>query len=537
MELKNIPFSELPFSKLFIDYISGNTGVSRFYHYPCREQDVFKKKCAESEFNIDRNRVADFLVSFNKQFSGNDAVFNNIEKLREKDTQAVVTGQQLTMHGGPLFTVLKILSAISLAKKLKKKLNREVIPVFWLADEDHDFEEINHIRIPGTDDYNTVVYETDSAEKRISDLYLDKELVNEFNNEVFELLDGTDFSSKLQAEISNCYKPGVSLNDAFATWIMKLFDHHGLVLCGSNNEEVKALSTDLMKKSVTHSSGIKKQVEYISSELEQEGYHAQVQVYQSNLFHISDKGKREKISVTGNTWQTDSREWTKEELTDEIENHPAHFSPNVFLRPVIQDTILPAIAYVGGPGEIAYYAQMQPIYEVFNKKMPVIWPRYSATIAETAISRILNKLPFSFPEYNQRIEDLEKSYVMQTEKADPEPVFGKWKGEIKELEKEKSRFVREIDASLGPAVGKATAVYFSELDKLKGKLYRSLKEQESVQLNRISKIKQNLFPGNVLQERQIAFIYFMNKYGPDIWDKLYDELYNTDPFTHKLVEL
>lgn len=536
MEIKNIPFRELPFSKLFNEYINGEPVINRYFHYPCRENDIFKRKSEQQELNIDRNKIADILISLNKQYTQDEAVFNNIEKLRENNTQAVVTGQQLTIHGGSLFTVLKIVSAISLAKKLNKDLKSNVVPVFWLADEDHDFDEINTINIPADKGLSTVMYESDSGDKRVADLSLNK-LINEFNDDVFELLDGTDFSSRLQADITNCYKPGTTLNDAFAAWILNLFGHHGLVLCGSNNKEVKSLTADFMKKSVVLSSQIKSQVEFISSQLEEDGYHAQVQVYQSNLFYISEQGKREKISVTGKKWQSESQVWTEDELTDHINRNPEDFSPNVFLRPILQDTILPTIAYIGGPGEIAYYAQMQPIYEVFNKKMPVIWPRYSATIAETSISRIMNKLPFSFPEYNQRIEDLEKAYVMQTEATDPEPLFGKWKGEIKELEEEKSKFIREIDESLGPAVGKATAVYFSELDKLKGKLYRSLKEQESVQLNRISKIKQNLFPRNALQERQIAFIYFMNKYGPDIWDNLYDQLYDSDPFTHKLVEL
>lgn len=536
MQLTQIPFSELPFSKLFNDYISGESTVNRYYHFPCREKDIFKKKYEETGLSVRRDTIADILTSLNEQYTDREAVFVNIDKLRDPDTRVVVTGQQLTMHGGPVFTVLKIISAISLAQKLTRQLNTDVVPVFWLADEDHDFEEINHVNLPSDNGFENVVYETDSENKRVSDLLLDQQVI-EFNEEVFELLDGTDFSSKLQAEIDQCYKKGASLKDAFAAWILKLFGDYGLVLCGSNIKEVKDLTADLMKKSVELSDEIKQQVEYVSSKLEEDGYHAQVQVYESNLFHIAENGARDKISTDGKTWKTDERSWSADELMAEIDRNPERFSPNVFLRPILQDSVLPTIAYVGGPGEIAYYAQMQPIYEAFNKKMPVVWPRFSATIAETAISRIIGKLPFSFPEYNQRIEDLEKAYVKQTESIDPEPLFGRWKGEIKELEKEKTNFIREIDASLGPAVGKATAVYFSELDKLKGKLYRSMKEQESVQLNRIAKIKHSLFPGNALQERQIAFIYFMNKYGPDIWDKLFEQLDESEPFTHKLVEL
>jgi len=180
---------------------------------------------------------------------------------------------------------------------------------------------------------------------------------------------------------------------------------------------------------------------------------------------------------------------------------------------------------------------MKEMYQIFDRKMPVIIPRFSITLVESAIDRILEKLPFEVQTYNDRIEDLEKRFVDQTEEVDIEKFFGIWKQQMEDLTSAKKDEIKEIDPSLAGSVGKAKAVYFSELDKLKGKVYRSVKQQENVQLNRISKIKNNLFPNGNLQEREIAFIYFMNKYGNDIWIELMALIEDDIPDNHKLIYL
>jgi bacillithiol biosynthesis cysteine-adding enzyme BshC len=237
------------------------------------------------------------------------------------------------------------------------------------------------------------------------------------------------------------------------------------------------------------------------------------------------------------TWSIPDKRWSTSQLEDEIESNPERFSPNVFLRPICQDQLLPVAAYVGGPGEIAYYAQMKAFYDVFDHKMPVILPRFSITIFESAIDRILEKLPFDWSHYRERIEDLEKEFVEASESVNIEKIFGIWRSQIDELSRAKREEIGEIDPSLKGSVGKAKAAYFSELDKLKGKVYRSVKDQEQVQLDRIRRIKHNLFPNNNLQEREIAFVYFMNKYGTDIWGNLLSELKDEEPFDHFTLHL
>jgi len=210
----------------------------------------------------------------------------------------------------------------------------------------------------------------------------------------------------------------------------------------------------------------------------------------------------------------------------------------VFLRPLLQDNLFPTLGYAAGPGELAYYGQMKQVYNLFESDMPVIFPRLSATFIEPAINRIIDELPFEFSEYSQRIEDLDAAYVDRSEKIDIEDLFSEWKQKVKQIASLKKEKVAEVDQTLNGAAGKATAVYFGELDKLKGKVYRAVKQQDQTQLNRIRKIKQNLYPGGNLQERSVAAIYYMNKFGLGIWDNLLASLDEGETFDqHKLVEL
>jgi uncharacterized protein YllA (UPF0747 family) len=200
--------------------------------------------------------------------------------------------------------------------------------------------------------------------------------------------------------------------------------------------------------------------------------------------------------------------------------------------------MVPTLGYVAGPGELAYYGQMKKMYKFFKRSMPAIFPRMSATIIEPSIDRILDELPFEIADYEGRIEDLESKYVERSNQPDIEEIFNDWKQKVEEISEGHKAEIKDIDSTLEGAAGKATAVYFGELDKLKGKVYRSVKQQEETQIKRIRKIKANLFPEGIPQERIISFIYFMNKYGIDIWDRLLQELDENEKFDqHKLIYL
>jgi bacillithiol biosynthesis cysteine-adding enzyme BshC len=538
LQVTNYSFEHLPFSKLFKTYIHNFDEISDFFETNPFNLDAISQKVEAFTFQGDREKTASILSTFNEQFGIDEAAIHNIERLKNDESLVIVTGQQLGVYGGPLYTVLKTISTIHIAQNLEKKFDRPVIPVFWLADEDHDYDEVRQITV--IDDNNPQTFSLPPKREQlptVAELSMPEE-ISGMRNELKEALYDTDFSDDLWDLLDESFNKNNSFFEAFGLFISRLFSKHGLVLAGSNQPDVKQATSECIKTSIQQADKIRNGLEKQSESLA-EKYHQQVTLYDSNLFYLNDDNGRTKINRNGNGWKTDGNiTWDTSQLVKEIETYPERFSPNVFLRPILQDAFLPTLGYVAGPGETAYYGQMKGMYQCFDLDMPVIFPRLSATLIEPAIDRIYNELPFEFYEYANRIEDLESDFVDRTDQHDIEVLFDDWQGKVEELSDSKKKDIAGIDPTLEAASEKATSIYINELNKLKGKVYRSVKKQEETQLNRIRRIKANLFPKNGLQERTIAAIFFMNKYGIDIWDKLLKELDSDEEFNqHKLVYL
>jgi len=539
VNLTSTTFDHLPFSTLFKDFISGNESIHQFFESSAPGFQALLETADQLEFYQDRSRIVKLLSQFNAGFDAPESTQRQVELFSDPESLAVVTGQQVTLLGGPLFTIYKTITAINTARKLHKMTGRPVIPVFWLADEDHDLEEVSELGFIGQRGTSKISYQLKNfidGAPAAADLMLDEEY-ERFVADVFNELDETNFSEKLRLEIDQCYTKNRTFSEAFGRWLLHLFSNSGLVLAGSNTKSIKQFTTSIFKTAVEKQHQLESSLDNATYNLMEAGYHGQVQVQPSNLFYFDTQDHRQKIQFDGNDWSAAGTIWSTSELLADIDERPHRFSPNVFLRPLVQDHLLPVAAYVGGPGEIAYYAQMKEFYTVFGKRMPSIIPRISATLVERAIDRISGELPFQWTEYSRRTEDLETAYVKKTDDSDLERLFRVWRGHVEELSRFKSKEIRAIDPTLEASAGKTTAIYLHELDKLKGKVYRSVKEQNQIQIQRIRRIQNNLFPNGSLQEREIAFIYYMNKYGVRVWDKLRELLEDETPYTHKKIYL
>lgn len=539
MNIDHLPFSSFTFSNLFNSYINGDNSLKPFFEtYPFDDAEV-KKHLEAFSFTGERSEIVPWLKDFHSDFNTTRETEQSISKLATSDAAAVVTGQQCTIFGGPLFTIYKIITAIIQAKRWEERYERPFIPVFWIADEDHDFDEVAEIGIPANKKWRLFQYaDRTGVGERVADIKFNDE-IERVKRDLESSLFDTDFSEELWSLINSSYKSGNTFGNAFGQLILDLFGKHGLILAGSNSKKSKYLVADTMIHSISdHQS----QYDALSSQtdkLTDAGFKNQVQLQTSNLFYIDDQKKRNKIHFDGKLWvvPNSDQKWTHKELTKAINDNPEDFSPNVFLRPIIQDKLLPVASYVAGPGETAYYAQMKSFYHQFDMKMPVIMPRFSATLIESGIERIIQKLPFSIPEYSGRIEDLEADYIKKTDSPDVEKIFGIWQSRVRAESKSSIEQVADIDPTLKKSAEKSLTAFFNELENLKGKVYKSLKDNEKTQLTRIDKIKLSLFPNRNLQERETAYIYFMNKYGVDLWDKLIAELNNEVPDSHKIIYL
>lgn len=539
MKIRSSSFRNYPFTELFRDYTDWNESIRPFFEYNPFNLTDYRKRSQDLIFNTSRSDLIHFLTDYNLNYGAEDQTLKTIKLLAKDDVFTVVTGQQVSVYGGPLFTVYKIITAIVTADRLTNELGKTVIPVFWLADEDHDFDEVSSINILDGDVHSehTVDYDN-SIENRVVEKVLGEQLTD-FKRKIRDALPATDFSDDLWEILDQCYSSSETFGTSFGRIILKLFGKYGLILAGSNHDGLKKLIIEPLVKSVRDVAMHHQTLSNSTKALAENKYHTQVTVQSSNLFHIGEDGSREKLQNSENKWFTDGSKssLSSEELIRKIESQPEQFSPNVFLRPVIQNHILPVISYVAGPGEIAYHAQMRDYYQQFGIKMPVITPRFSATLIESSIDRIIGKLPFEVHNYFDRIEDLEKDFMKQSDSPDLESLFENWKSSISNLSEIYIPEISNIDPTLRKSTDKTVTQFFSELDKLKGKLYRSIKESEKVQIQRIRRVQTNLYPNRNLQEREISFITYLNKHGLDLCDRLIDELDKDELNTHKLIYL
>lgn len=536
MDQDHCQFHQLPFSKLFNTYTSDYQKLEKYFTVNPFDEEAFVEKAASITSGAYKKQYAEELESYHELLGIEEKQAELRKKLADPESLAIVTGQQLGVFGGPLFTVYKTITTILKARELEEKLNKPVAPVFWLADEDHDFEEIAWLGIPDYDVFKKLTLSQEGDGSPVADQQI-KASIEGFLNEVKSEQHDTDFSDELFGKLESLYQPGKLHVQAFAQLINHWFGDEGLLIAGSNFKSIKEIAPEVFSTSVTKAREIFNSLESQSSELEKD-FHRQVIVGDSNLFYLNKDKKRIKFERSEDTWIAGDIELKSNELVDLIHEEPENFSPNVFLRPVLQDFLLPTVAYVAGPGELAYYAQMKELYPHFGLEMPAILPRLSITLIESGIERIMEKLPFPMCSYNQRIEDLESAYVDQANTFDVEGVFGEWKQKLEEIGEEPTDFIKEIDPTLEGATGKVIAGFGNEIDKLKGKVYRSIKQQEETQLKRIAKIQSQLFPDG-LQERSVSPVYFMNKYGTDLWIRMlnYFGKQDLDVQKHHIVKL
>lgn len=535
MEIQDISYSNLSFSTLYRNFTSQFEKLQEFYEVdPFSEKQLHKLAKGKTSHG-NRDELVNNLVGFNEPFNLDPAAKANLESLRDPDTLTVATGQQMTVYGGPLFTVYKTITTILLARFLSDTTGKKVVPVFWLADEDHDYEEISGIKIPIGDEIKSIKLPPKKNSHSVGRVDV-SEAFKEFRDEVKNSLPETDFSSDLWNLLDDAYQDG-HLKKGFARLLSALFSRYGLIMAGSDYEPFKQNLKKPLQTAIEKADLIHDTLNQQSTLIEQK-FHRQAQVQGSTLFLHDEQQGRVRLNNTNGNWSSDTgNQWSGEELVKIATDQPQNFSPNVFLRPILQDYLLPNIAYIGGPAEIAYYGQMRSIYPIFDMKMPAIVPRMSATIVESSINRILKQLPFDPYEYGCRIEDVEKAYIEKLGHGEVDELFSDWKEEIESITEEYTQYIAEYDASLTGSAGKETASYLKAIDKLQQKLKRSIKQKEEIQINRIRKIQHSLFPNVVLQEREISILYFMNKYGISIWDEILSNL--DSPFfkKHKMIYL
>lgn len=508
------------FSKLFLDYVAEDADLRPFYaHSPAIQSipnAIQQKKAfsaAQRELLVERLKVQ------YQHIDTTAAVHQNIELLKQENTFTITTGHQLSIFTGEWYFIFKIMTAISMAKEAKlKNPEYNFVPVFWMASEDHDFAEINHIQL-GSHQFEwkfdatgpTGRLKVDSIESLITSLE--------------HFLKGRTYASELISMLKIAYKKENSLAESTRILVDLLFKNEGLVIVDADDIELKKSWSPIIEKELFQ----QKSFEACTSQtnaLEKLNYPSQLFPREINMFYILD-GFRERIISDGDTFKTSegSYSFTSQELKSEIDNQPERFSPNVVLRPVYQESILPNLCYIGGPGEIAYWLQLKLVFENYNIPYPILAWRNNFMITDQHDIEKWNALGFSINDFFKSILQLEKEYVVkhQTEKINLVEEELLLKNYI-ELMKQKA--IR-VDDNLKYSLLGTEKRILRMMERIEHKIWKAEKRKYKSSLNQISDLKSKYFPGGKLQERAENFSLWYANCGTEGMQVL---LNNTEAF-------
>jgi len=494
--------------------------------------------------NFDRQHQNEITKIIKRQYSDFDLskqTESNISALASKKTFAIVTGQQVSLFGGPMYTIYKTITTIKLANLLNEKYSDyHFVPIFWMEADDHDFEEVASTNIlDKNNEYLSISYD-DGLDEEVNRGSAGNVVFNSNIKmtiaDLNEALRDNDFKQEILDLINESYVEGRSFKDSFKKLMFNLFDESGLIIFDPQDSSVKNLLIPIFEKEITNFATHTTTNVLQSAELE-EVYHAQVKVKPVNLFYTDESG-RHLIEPTeeGFRFRGKRKKLNEEELLNLLYFDPTAFSPNVLLRPICQDFLLPTAVYVGGPSEISYFAQVIPNYSFFNVVSPILFPRSSATIIEQRQLAIINKYNLSLSDFTYDESVLIEKVITQISEFNFEELFASKNLEIRNsLEELKSKLLT-VDESLSQPVEKSILRIEQTLSTLKEKSKRAEERKHITVVAQLQKVRNVVNPNDSLQERELNFIYFANKYGIDIIKWIMNEL-KTNKIEHQILEV
>jgi len=476
--------------------------------------------------------VADVLLRQNRGWNAEPDALANIEKLR-KGACAIVSGQQVGLFLGPAYTLYKAITVIRLARELQAR-GVEAVPVFWLASEDHDLAEVNHAFVP---DSQGQLHRLETSSEGCTGCPVGTILLGNDVAALVSQLQQLVGESEATDVVRSSYQPGKTFSTSFAELMVKLFSRHGLIVLEPSDRELHQIGAPILRSAAQHSENLTRSLLGRSKDLEAAGYHAQVKVTQSStlLFFLKD-GNRLPIHRKNGAFSANGKQWTQAELEQEIESSPELFTANVLLRSVLQDYLLPTATYIAGPAEIAYFAQAQVVYERLLGKTTPVWPRFSTTLIEARLASWMRKYGLRLRDVLQPKEDFVSVLAKRTIPADIKDDFDRSREQLERLLAPLLRTLNKLDPTVEAAGEVAARKMRHQLQRLESRASRAYLRREDVLGRHAGMLSSLLFPEKELQERRVAGIYFLAKFGVELIDHLIED-YRPECHDHQVVAL
>ena len=512
MDCRALPPSALPHtSKLIHDYTENFSRLQNFFqHKP--ELHSAEAYARQLDFPAERRReVAAILRADNLLFGGGPETENNLRRL-ENGAVAVVSGQQVGLFGGPAYAFYKALTAIESARELSLS-GIEAVPIFWMATEDHDIDEIRHTTWFGEGKLRNLVLPTPAEEARPAGRVSLGVGIEALLQEIEDSLTGPSGFELLEI-LRSCYTPQDTYGSSFAKLFAKLFSPHGLILLDPLNPSLHAIAAPVLRQALEQRDDLNEALLQRDRELERAGYAPQVKVTsRSTLLFAFEGGKREVISATNGKFSFGGKSVARAEVIERVSAEPEAFSPNALLRPLMQDYLLPTVVYYGGPAEIAYFAQSQVLYQKLLGRMPVLLPRADYTLVDPKAVRILEK-------YGLKVEDAwlgsqelrKKMYSTNL----PKKLARSFDGSLGQIEKSIASLhesIREVDPTIQGTIDRAEKRIRYQVEKLRAKTGAALDRHEKIIEQHADFLENLLYPHKGLQSRDLSFLPFLLRLG------------------------
>jgi bacillithiol biosynthesis cysteine-adding enzyme BshC len=521
MNSKHIPYSDSGFfSNLILDYLSGKPELKGFYGYAPKLSSFAEKISERKQIAIERTILVDVLTEQNKALKANGKVLANIELLKNNNTFTVTTGHQLNLFAGPLYFIYKIISTINLAEQLKQEFpENDFVPVYWMHAEDHDFAEINHIHLFGKkiewkEEHHGAAGEISTASLRA--------VIDELKTTLGE----SEHAAELITLFSEAYLNHSNLADAMRYLCHQLFGSYGLVILDAREKKLKQTFVQQLKEDIFQNTAYRL-VSETNSELEKIGCKTQVNPREINCFYLTD-GKRERIVKSDKGFEVlnTTLVFSNAALENELITFPEKFSPNVVLRPLYQEHILPNLAYIGGAGELAYWLQYKRMFDAAAISFPVLVLRNSVMVVDESLNAKIEKLSLSAKDFFVSEEKLVNDFIAAHSSS--ETGLATEQQQLKELFLSIKAKATKVDSTLEASIEAELQKQLKVLEQLESRLQRAEKKKHETAINQIKSIREKLFPTNSLQERHENISSFYLRYGSGFIQTLKENLQPLD---------
>ncbi len=537
--LQGIDIREWSASRLSADYVLAFDRLRAFYAGSPADPQAWTASIERAQaLPRDRSALVALLEAQLTRRQAPEQAIAAARKLADPGTVALVTGQQAGLFGGPLYTLLKALTAARLAADIEAQHGVPCVTVFWNHGEDHDWAEVASTDVLDTNlelRHLTVGDGEGAGVRPVARVSLPPD-VERVLEELAAVLPATEFRDETVSMLRTCYVAGRGMADAFGCLMDQLLGPLGIIVFDGSDPAAKSWALPTFERVLSHPGHTSQLAARAGQALVAAGYHAQVTPQQDTIALFYMREAREPIRYVDGLFHCDGRTWTQAAILDEARAHPQHFSPNVLLRAVVQDTLFPTIAYVAGPSELAYFGQLHDVYAFHETPMPLIVPRASGTLLDAAALRFLQRHHVPLPAFRAQDEHALNALLESQLPPAVEQALSDADATIRERLETLRLAIPALDPTLAGAVQSTASRLEHEMRGLRSKVIQSAKRRNETLRRQFTRVHHLSFPGGHPQERTVGLAWFMNRYGPALVPRLYETL-PLEPHRHWLLQI